>query len=1000
MPGTFKVVGDFWFNVTDLTLWRGQEYIQLTPKAGAILRELLTHPGQILTHQQLLQAVWPKTYVQPEVLKVHIFELRRALGDDPKRPRYIETIPRRGHRLIASVQDAEPSPLGGGPPGAPELLVGRSQAMEKLKAAFQTASQGKRQLVFVTGEPGVGKTALIEAFLAKLGSISSTLVARARCVQIDVGPKLYDAILEILRVLSRSVSVEIYAPTWHALLAQAASPEPMLGEIGDFLEAITLRTALVIVIEDIHWADPGTVDVLSAIALRGGPGNLMVICSFRPAELILSKPSVWALVSELRLKKLCSEIALEPLEEARLRDLLAEKLPDAVIPDNLSRVLAENSGGNPLLVSVILSHLHESGKLRVRDGVWTLADKKDDLDLPESIQDLLLSRFAFLSPDQRRLMEDAALLGPTFSAWELAVVSEMPEAEVEAECEALAARGGILRSAGIKRLSRGVEVARFEFRLKLYSAALARRVEPARRIRAHRRVAERMEALGDEMTQEQVEEVAWHYEQSRDFEKAISYLEWAATQELRRHGPLEAAALFGHAGDLVSRIAHGERREEIQLRILGETARSLSASGELDHALDIWQELIDLAVSRGHQELAVGAALESGQIRMIVNYRRAVQMSEWALTESEKLDNSFLVARAQLESNHLRLALQRWKPDYLAQAESAFARLRAQMPPEETASVDAVYASIQNLRSNYEGALSLATAAVETARTRNIALTEQFADQVLRYSLLYLGRWGELHKRTEGALTLAEQSGDPLNTHLLRIDRVMLLLECSNFDQALQELESIAGQKMSKYRYYAHQIAAMRALAYAGSGKYELALEAAAEFPHRSGEPRYAPHWVMIDRATVEAQLGLADLEGALETAERLLSVVLKSEERTWQALGWYCLARVHRLRGQMTRAKYAIDSGLHLVQSFDVPLAAWRVYSVACQIYSDQKQPREASAFSLKASAAIARLASPFAGEASLHETFLKAAIRESALTQNISGENDVSLIEDQDPA
>src|SRR4051812_38738825 len=108
MPRAFRIVGEFWFHLVDLTLWRGPDYIQVTPKAAAIFKHLIENAGDISTHEQLLEAVWPNVHVQPEVLKVHIFELRRALADDPKHPRYIDTVPRRGYRLIAPVRDVQP----------------------------------------------------------------------------------------------------------------------------------------------------------------------------------------------------------------------------------------------------------------------------------------------------------------------------------------------------------------------------------------------------------------------------------------------------------------------------------------------------------------------------------------------------------------------------------------------------------------------------------------------------------------------------------------------------------------------------------------------------------------------------------------------------------------------------------------------------------------------------------------------------------------------------
>src|SRR5215475_9900730 len=150
-------------------LWRlrenaDDERLLLTPKAFAVLRYLVEHAGQLVTQEDLLTAVWPETYIKPEVLKSRIFEVRSALGDRPKAPQFIETLAQRGYRFIAPVHDgpAAAPALPGSPTADP--LVGREGALETLGACLHRALQGQRQLVFVTGEPGIGKTALVDAF--------------------------------------------------------------------------------------------------------------------------------------------------------------------------------------------------------------------------------------------------------------------------------------------------------------------------------------------------------------------------------------------------------------------------------------------------------------------------------------------------------------------------------------------------------------------------------------------------------------------------------------------------------------------------------------------------------------------------------------------------------------------------------------------------------------------------------------------------------------------
>jgi len=140
------------------------ERIPLPPKAFAVLHYLVVHAGRLVTQEELLEAVWPETYVQPEVLRNHIFDIRRALGDSPQAPQFVETLPRRGYRFIAAVRDSAGVEPAGPPAAAPALLVGRERALGALRWYLQHAVRGQRQLVLITGEPGSGKTALVDAF--------------------------------------------------------------------------------------------------------------------------------------------------------------------------------------------------------------------------------------------------------------------------------------------------------------------------------------------------------------------------------------------------------------------------------------------------------------------------------------------------------------------------------------------------------------------------------------------------------------------------------------------------------------------------------------------------------------------------------------------------------------------------------------------------------------------------------------------------------------------
>ena len=312
-----------------------------------MLRHLVEHAGRLVTQEEFLQALWPEIYVQPEVLKSHIRDIRSALGDDPKIPRFIETLPRRGYRFIAPVtDDARKAYQEVDSP--PDRLVGRKPELDSRlwERVFHRAFHGERQLVFVTGEPGIGKTTLVDAFERQVAANHAGLsIARGQCVEGYGGQEPYYPMLEALGPFCRGGgpdSVErvlaSQAPTWlvqfPALMKRVqreklqrevlgAGRERMLREMADALETITAESPLLVVFEDLQWADSSTVDLLSVLAHRRQPAKLLLLCTYRPVDVLLAEHPLKKLTRDLLIHQLCHEIALEPLREADIEEFLA-----------------------------------------------------------------------------------------------------------------------------------------------------------------------------------------------------------------------------------------------------------------------------------------------------------------------------------------------------------------------------------------------------------------------------------------------------------------------------------------------------------------------------------------------------------------------------------------------------------------------------------------------------------------------------------------------------
>ena len=200
-----KRFGSFTLDTTNECLWRDGHRITLPPRPFSVLRYLVEHPGRLVSHDELLDALWPETYVQPQILRTYMLDIRKVLGDDPRCPRYIQSLPKRGYCFVASVcEDGPPVSTTSGMGATPQGLVGRDRELAALHAHLQQAAAGLRQIIFLTGESGVGKTALVDLFRGQLEQNQTATIALGQCIQGFAGRQDYYPLCDALRQICDS----------------------------------------------------------------------------------------------------------------------------------------------------------------------------------------------------------------------------------------------------------------------------------------------------------------------------------------------------------------------------------------------------------------------------------------------------------------------------------------------------------------------------------------------------------------------------------------------------------------------------------------------------------------------------------------------------------------------------------------------------------------------------------------------------------------------------
>jgi DNA-binding winged helix-turn-helix (wHTH) protein/predicted ATPase len=618
--------------------------LPLSPKAVAVLGVLASRAGQLVSKDELFAAVWAETVVSEGVLTNCIRELRQALGDTPAKPRYIETVHRRGYRFLAEVVSSQ-QPVVNSPSPRPQnsalpppfsapapdphppvpRLVGRDTELARLHRSFADATKGERQVVFITGEPGIGKTALVDAFLsevrsheefgvwglgaeeeenrkpvlnavkgAKIGTsfpaptpqlLTPVFVGRGQCVEQYGAGEAYLPVLEALGQLCRQLGGEQgvrvlsrHAPTWlvqmPALLskgefeavhrrAQGATRERMLREFAEAVEVLSANTSLVLVLEDLHWSDHATVDLLSMIARRREAARLLVVGTYRPADVVMSGHPLKAAKRELHTHGLCQEVAVSLLADAAVGQYLDFRFPAHDFPPSLAPLMYQRTEGNPLFLVNTVNALVQQETIREHDGQWQLAVPVQEVTVgaPESVRQLIEKQLERLSAEERQLLEVASVTGTEFSAAVLAATGGTA-AQREALCDGLVRRGQFLHERGVGEWPDGTVAARYGFAHALYRNVVYQCMGGGRRARVHQQVGLLLEQGYGARAKEIASELAVHFEQGREPQRAVQYHGHAAQTALQRSAIHETMthvhrglALLGALPDTPERIA-------------------------------------------------------------------------------------------------------------------------------------------------------------------------------------------------------------------------------------------------------------------------------------------------------------------------------------------------------------------------------------------------------------------------------------------------------------
>jgi predicted ATPase len=335
-----------------------------------------------------------------------------------------------------------------------------------------------------------------------------------------------------------------------------ATHERMLREMLETAEVISAEAPLVLILEDLHWSDGSTVELLDAIARRREPARLLVVGTYRRGEAIAAQHPVHGTAQALRSRALCTELAVGPLAEEAVAEYLAARTPTGV-PSGLPQLLHQRTNGHPLFAKMLLESWLEHGLLA--DGPEADPNRLA-ADVPDTVRELIEQMLLELGHEDQDLLEAASVAGQAFSAAAVAAAAERDEAEVERRCDALARTKRFLDSAGGERWPDGTVASRFAFNHDLHREVLYGRLPAGRRAALHRRVGLRLDTAYGARAGEIAAELADHFVEAGDARRAVVSLRLAGEQALHRLAHREALEHLQRGLQMLDSIDDGPHR--------------------------------------------------------------------------------------------------------------------------------------------------------------------------------------------------------------------------------------------------------------------------------------------------------------------------------------------------------------------------------------------------------------------------------------------------------
>jgi hypothetical protein len=460
-----------------------------------------------------------------------------------------ETILRELDQIAGGA--ASPSPLA----VVRRHSVGRQAERRAILQALEDVAAGHGVMVGVFGEPGIGKSTLVEDALGEMAvHVLRPCIARGKCSERLAGAEAYLPLLEVLDELLQPGSgggfsdmMRTVAPTWYAHIAppsagsrttdrtredlKHASQEHMKRELAALFQEISHVRPLVLFIDDVQWADPSTIDLLNYLSGRFEHMRLLIIVACRPADLMLAHHPFLQVRSELQAREAYREVEPDFLTRADVRQYLALEFPGHRLPEELATLIHDKTEGSPLFMVDLLHYLRDRGAIVADRDSWMLARPLAEIEreVPETVKSTITRNVERLDEVDHRLASTASVQGHEFDTIVVSDVLGFDPAEVEERLSVLQRVHRLVRLTESRECPDRTLTVRYRFVHVLYQNVLYASLQPTRRRSLSAKVAASLVAhYGPNSSCIARSELAMLYEAARDFGRAAQYFLMAA----------------------------------------------------------------------------------------------------------------------------------------------------------------------------------------------------------------------------------------------------------------------------------------------------------------------------------------------------------------------------------------------------------------------------------------------------------------------------------------